>query len=275
MIGSVDALNRSIPPCEAGLLLCLRGRKGNTRRPMSRMRHACIGKRLLLGLLECLCYDRGWATTERQLDAVPSAAMLGPPAVRQRRILVTVIATFGWAGRHLSYRSLPPVRSPMPNTLYLPAKGRGAASAGSGAVSNRKPESRQVARSTLSICPSAMGAWPRIAALYNQLHIAMPSPVVELNRAIAHGMAFGPEPALRLVDEIAEEGVLRDHPPLHAARGDLLFRMGRRTEARSAFATAAKLTLNTRERTFLLAREDECIRDERTSGIGESIIGAE
>lgn len=116
--------------------------------------------------------------------------------------------------------------------------------------------------------------WPRIAALYDQLRIAMPSAVVDLNRAIAHGMASGPEPALRLVDEIAEEGVLRDYSPLHAAKGDLLFRMGRRTEARSAFATAAELTRNTRERTFLLARADECIRDEPASGIGESIKGA-
>ena len=117
--------------------------------------------------------------------------------------------------------------------------------------------------------------WSRIAALYDQLRIAMPSPVVDLNRAIAHGMASGPEPALRLVDEIMEEGVLRDYPPLHAARGDLLFRMGRRTAARSAFATAAELTRNTRERTFLLARADKCIRDERASGIGESFNGAE
>lgn len=102
----------------------------------------------------------------------------------------------------------------------------------------------------------------------------MPSPVVDLNRAIAHGMASGPEPALRLVDEIAEEGVLRDYPPLHAARGGLLFRMDRRTEARSAFATAAELTRNTRERMFLLARADECIRDERRP-VEEPIITAE
>ena len=116
--------------------------------------------------------------------------------------------------------------------------------------------------------------WPRIAELYDRLRIAMPSPVVDLNRAIAHGMASGPEPALRLLDEITKEGVLRDYPPLHAARGDMLFRMGRRTAARSAFATAAELTRNTREKTFLLARADECIRDERASGIEETVSGS-
>ena len=117
--------------------------------------------------------------------------------------------------------------------------------------------------------------WPRIAALYDQLRIAMPSPVVDLNRAIAHGMAFGPEAGLRLVDEIAEEGVLHDYAPLSAARGDLLYRVGRRAEARSAFATAVELTRNTRERTFLAARADECTRDKRASGVGEGISSAE
>ncbi|MGK6320908.1 RNA polymerase sigma factor [Sphingomonas sp. DT-204] len=100
--------------------------------------------------------------------------------------------------------------------------------------------------------------WPRIAALYDRLRAVMPSPVVDLNRAIAHSMAFGPEAGLRLVDEIADAAVLRNYAPLPAARGDFLFRAGRLAEARCAFEAAAKLTRNMRERAFLLARADAC-----------------
>ena len=77
--------------------------------------------------------------------------------------------------------------------------------------------------------------WPRIAALYDRLRVVAPSPVVDLNRAIAHSMAFGPEAGLRLVDEIADAAALRDYAPLPAARGDFLFRAGRLAEARSEF----------------------------------------
>jgi predicted RNA polymerase sigma factor len=83
-----------------------------------------------------------------------------------------------------------------------------------------------------------------------------PSPVVDLNRAIAHSMAFGPEAGLRLADEIAD--ALRNYAPLPAARGDFLFRAGRLAEARSEFKAAATLTRNARERAFLLARADAC-----------------
>ena len=100
--------------------------------------------------------------------------------------------------------------------------------------------------------------WPRIAALYDRLRVAAPSPVVDLNRAIAHSMAFGPEAGLRLVDEIAGADALRDYAPLPAARGDFLFRAGRLAEARSEFQAAAALTRNARERAFLLARADAC-----------------
>jgi RNA polymerase sigma factor (sigma-70 family) len=100
--------------------------------------------------------------------------------------------------------------------------------------------------------------WPRIAALYDRLRIVAPSPVVDLNRAIAHSMAFGPEAGLRLVDEIADAAALRDYAPLPAARGDFLFRAGRLAEARSAFTAAATLSRNARERAFLLARADAC-----------------
>jgi RNA polymerase sigma factor (sigma-70 family) len=100
--------------------------------------------------------------------------------------------------------------------------------------------------------------WPRIAALYDRLRAVMPSPVVDLNRAIAHSMAFGPEAGLRLIDEIADAAALRNYAPLPAARGDFLFRAGRPAEARSEFEAAAKLSRNVRERAFLLARADAC-----------------
>ena len=100
--------------------------------------------------------------------------------------------------------------------------------------------------------------WPRIAALYDRLRAVMPSAVVDLNRAVAHSMAFGPEAGLRLVDEIADDAALRNYAPLPAARGDFLFRAGRLAEARSEFEAAAKLTRNVREAAFLLARADAC-----------------
>jgi predicted RNA polymerase sigma factor len=86
----------------------------------------------------------------------------------------------------------------------------------------------------------------------------MPSPVVDLNRAVAYSMAFGPEAGLRLVDEIADHAALRTYAPLPAARGDFLFRAGRRAEARSEFEAAARLTCNAREKAFLLARASAC-----------------
>ena len=100
--------------------------------------------------------------------------------------------------------------------------------------------------------------WPRIAALYDRLRIVAPSPVVDLNRAIAHSMAFGPDAGLRLLDEIANTDVLRGYAPLPAARGDFLFRTGRLAEAGSEFKAAAMLTRNAREKAFLLARAQAC-----------------
>ncbi|MGH6633626.1 MAG: RNA polymerase subunit sigma-24, partial [Sphingopyxis sp.] len=81
---------------------------------------------------------------------------------------------------------------------------------------------------------------------------------VELNRAVAYSMAFGPEAGLRLVDEIAGEAALRNYAPLPAARGDFLFRAGRTGEARTQFEAAAALSTNEREREFLLARAAAC-----------------
>ena len=107
-------------------------------------------------------------------------------------------------------------------------------------------------------CNPADTDWPRIATLYDRLHAVMPSPVVDLNRAIAHSMAFGPEAGLRLVDEISDAAALRNYAPLPAARGDFLFRCGRLAEARSEFEAAARLTRNAREAAFLLARAGAC-----------------
>ena len=102
--------------------------------------------------------------------------------------------------------------------------------------------------------------WPRIASLYDRLRVVAPSPVVDLHRAIAHSMAFGPEEGLRLVAEIADSDsdALRNYAPLPAARGDFLFRLGRLTEARAEFEAAATRSRNAQERTFLLARADAC-----------------
>jgi predicted RNA polymerase sigma factor len=100
--------------------------------------------------------------------------------------------------------------------------------------------------------------WKRIAALYDRLREVMPSPVVDLNRAVAHSMAFGPEAGLKLVDEIAGAAALRNYAPLPAARGDFLFRAGRLAEAKAEFEAAAGLTRNGREREFLLGRAAAC-----------------
>ena len=100
--------------------------------------------------------------------------------------------------------------------------------------------------------------WPRIAGLYDQLHAAKPSPVVALNRAIAHGLAFGPEAGLALLDAIAGEPALASYAPLPAARGDLLMRSGQRAEAKAEFEHAAALTRNRAERDFLLSRAQDC-----------------
>lgn len=102
--------------------------------------------------------------------------------------------------------------------------------------------------------------WARIAALYDALAEVMPSPVVELNRAVAVGMAFGPAAGLALVDALASEPSLSTYHFLPSARGDLLEKLGRAGEARAEFERAAALTQNARERDFLLARAAACAR---------------
>jgi predicted RNA polymerase sigma factor len=96
--------------------------------------------------------------------------------------------------------------------------------------------------------------WKRIAALYDALAELTPSPVVELNRAVAHSMAFGPTVGLELVDALASEPSLRNYHLLPSVRGDLLAKLGRLDEARAEFERAASLTQNARERELLLKR---------------------
>jgi len=96
--------------------------------------------------------------------------------------------------------------------------------------------------------------WPRIVALYDGLAALTGSPVVELNRAVAVTMAFGPEAGLELVDPLADEPALRGYHLLPSVRGDILARLGRVAEAREEFERAAELCDNDRERELLLAR---------------------
>lgn len=100
--------------------------------------------------------------------------------------------------------------------------------------------------------------WPRIAELYDQLSRKVPSAVVELNRAVAIGMAFGPAAALERVDALMSEPTLRGYHLLPSVRGDLLVKLGRLEEARVEFERAATLTRNARERELLLARAQAC-----------------
>jgi RNA polymerase sigma factor (sigma-70 family) len=98
--------------------------------------------------------------------------------------------------------------------------------------------------------------WDRIAALYGVLARVAPSPVVELNRAVAVGMAAGPAAGLEVVDALRDEPALRSYHLLPSVRGDLLLKLGRRDEAGAEFARAAALTGNERERDLLLARAE-------------------
>ena len=96
--------------------------------------------------------------------------------------------------------------------------------------------------------------WQRIAALYDGLAQLTPSPVVELNRAVAVGMAFGPQPALEIVEGLREEPALDGYHLLPVVRGDLLEKLGRIDDARAEFERAAQLTANSRQRDALLER---------------------
>ncbi|WP_431909606.1 RNA polymerase sigma factor [Amycolatopsis thermoflava] len=116
-----------------------------------------------------------------------------------------------------------------------------------------------VLQAAIAACHARAGApedtdWQRIAALYGELAEVTPSPVVELNRAVAVSMASGPEAALPLVDELTASPALARYHLLPTVRGDLLAKVGRLAEARAEFERAASLTRNARERDVLLAR---------------------
>jgi predicted RNA polymerase sigma factor len=100
--------------------------------------------------------------------------------------------------------------------------------------------------------------WARIVALYTELAEVAPSPIIDLNRAVAVAMAFGPEAGLELVDALTSEPSLRDYHLLPSVRGDFLKKLGRFGEARVEFERAASLTRNARERELLLARSRAC-----------------
>jgi len=104
--------------------------------------------------------------------------------------------------------------------------------------------------------------WERIVSLYDELARLAPSPVVELNRAVAVGMAYGPAAGLELVDELKGEPALKDYHLLPSVRGDLLNKLGRLEEAGVEFQRAASLTRNSRERELLLQRAAKCAREQ-------------
>ena len=107
--------------------------------------------------------------------------------------------------------------------------------------------------------------WSRISRLYVELAALVPSPVIELNRAVAVGMAEGPAAALAIVDRLAGEPALRSYHLLSSVRGDLLHRLGRHEEARAALEAAAALTGNRREHDLLLRRAAEAVVAARSS----------
>jgi predicted RNA polymerase sigma factor len=100
--------------------------------------------------------------------------------------------------------------------------------------------------------------WRRIVTLYSTLAEVTPSPIVELNRAVAVGMAFGPAAGLELVDVLVADGSLNSYHLLPSVRGDLLKKLSRFEEARAEFERAASLTRNAREQDLLLQRAQEC-----------------
>jgi len=100
--------------------------------------------------------------------------------------------------------------------------------------------------------------WPRIVALYDALVQLNPSPIVELNRAVAVAMAFGPEAGLEIADELTSEPALRNYHLLPSVRGDFLFKLGRFDEAKAEFERAAELTGNAREKKMLRDRVGAC-----------------
>jgi RNA polymerase sigma-70 factor, ECF subfamily len=112
--------------------------------------------------------------------------------------------------------------------------------------------------------------WSRIAALYDALSQTAPSPIVELNRAVAIAMAFGPATGLEIVDALARSGALDNYHLLPSVRGDLLAKLGRLQEAAAAFEHAATLTRNLRERDMLVGRAKTCLAELATAARPEA-----
>ncbi|MEP6765565.1 MAG: RNA polymerase sigma factor [Gemmatimonadaceae bacterium] len=121
-------------------------------------------------------------------------------------------------------------------------------------------------QAAIAACHARAGAneatdWTRIAELYDVLAARSPSPVVELNRAVAHAMAFGPAVGLEMVDALMSEPSLKMYHWLPSVRGDFLVKLGRLEEARGEFERAAGMTKNLREREMLVARAETCARE--------------
>ena len=121
------------------------------------------------------------------------------------------------------------------------------------------PPGPYVLQAAIAVCHAQAATaeetdWKQIAALYGALAAQLPSPVVQLNRAVALGMAYGPEAGLALADTLVSEPALKDYHLLPSVRGDLLAKLGRREEAREEFERAAALTRNLKEREVLLER---------------------
>jgi len=132
-------------------------------------------------------------------------------------------------------------------------------------------QGRYALQAAIAACHARAGApgdtdWTLIAALYDQLAALTPSPVVELNRAVAVAMAFGPQAGLDLVDGLTSEPALQRYHLLPSVRGELLARLRRFDEARLDFERAASLTRNARERELLVERAAACARESSPSG---------
>jgi len=127
------------------------------------------------------------------------------------------------------------------------------------AVAARQPLGPYALQAAIAACHARAASaadtdWPSIVALYDALAQTVPSPVVQLNRAVAVGMAFGPEAALEIVDPLRDDPALRDYQWLPSVRADLLSRLGRHDEACAELMRAAELARNARERELLLER---------------------
>jgi RNA polymerase sigma factor (sigma-70 family) len=127
----------------------------------------------------------------------------------------------------------------------------------------RSPYAMQAAIAACHACAgsSAQTDWPRIATLYATLAQLTPSPIIELNRAVAVSMAFGPQAGLDIVESLTSDPALKSYHLLPAVRADLLKKLGRLREAQSEFSRAASLAQNSRERALLLSRAASCAGD--------------